>query len=428
MEKNQRLRILLTVLIFVGTLYRYWPLDYPLGPCGLGYESLNIGCSLASKASFSDPFSALHTGPSAHLAPLFPWMISLAIKRFGDEPASMNALQWMGTFIVAIQLGLWPWFSERLGMGFISGIVGAAAWLLVGFVLDPMWEAFYVALLILILVMCMHRILSERVSTLFVSLTSVLWGIIFLFSPIPIFVYAALTLWITCFKPIRRIQKLALILIPFAVIAPWLVRNFEVFHHFVFIRDNLGIELSITNNPCSTFSFKINRWTSCYNHPNENVAEAQKVLAAGEYEYNHAKLREALAWIKNNPGRFADLTKQRFLAFWFFSPNGHYFSGRQIPVGILIIWLVAPMSIGGVWLLFKRDRTSAGLCLVWLILFPPIYYFLAFFPRYRYPILWASFMPASFFLIEVAQGIWQRLRKSYGAPAASVQSSANLTV
>jgi hypothetical protein len=423
MEMNRRLRILLAALIFVGALYRYWPLDFPLGPCGIGYESLQIACSLAHKASFSDPFSVLQTGPSAHLAPLFPMMVSVLIKWLGDGPATMNAVQWMGTFVVAFQLSLWPWLAERLGMGFMGGVVGAAGWLLVGFIVLPMWEAAYVALLILILVVCMHRILTEQVSTAFVFLTGVLWGITFLFNPVPLLAYLVLTVWITCFRRIPRVQKLALIFIPFAVILPWVTRNYQVFHHFVPIRDNLGMELENSNNPCATFSFRNNRQADCYNHPNESVAEAEKVRVMGEYAYNQAKSREAQTWIRDNPGKFSDLTKQRLLAFWFYSPGGNYFAGRNIPASILIIWLTMPLSAGGLWLLFKRDRNAAGICLAWLVLFPPIYYFIEFVPRYRYPILWASFLPASFFLTEVAQGIWQRLRGSTAPPALVIRDS-----
>jgi hypothetical protein len=418
MEKNRRLRILIAALIFVGACYRYWPLDFPLGPCHIGYESLEVACSLAQNESFSDPFMFLKTGPTAHVAPLFPMMVSLLIKWLGDGPASMNAVQWVGTFVLAFQLALWPWFAEWLGMGFASGVVGASGWVLVGFVHDPMWESLYVALLILILMVCMRRILSEQVSTLFASLSGALWGILFLLNPVTLLPYLGFSTWIAFSRRIRRVQKLALIIIPFAIISPWIVRNYRVFHHFIFIRDNLGIELSITNNPCSTFSFHLNRWSSCYHHPNESVDEARKVLASGEYVYNQAKLQEASAWIGNNPGRFATLTWQRFLAFWFYTPGRNYLPGQHIPAGILIIWLAMPLSIAGLWMLFKTDRISAGLCLVWLILFPPIYYFLAFIPRYRYPILWASLMPASFFLCEVAQRIWQRARKSTVAPAA----------
>lgn len=422
MEKNPRLRFLVVGIIFVGALYRYWPIATALGSCGIGYESLQIACSLAHNSSFSDPFSVLPTGPSAHLAPLFPWLVSVLIRRFGEGSTALNALQWMGTLVIAVQLSLWPLVAESLGMGFVAGAIGAAGWLFARFIVLPMWEAAYVALLILILVICMQRILSRQVSTLFVLLAGALWGITFLLSPVPLLPFIALALWIACFGRIRRIQKLALIIVPFVVISPWLVRNYQVFHHFFFIRDNLGTELVNSNNPCATYSFNLNRAAKCYNHPNESLEEAQKVRSLGEYQYNDAKFQEAMAWIKNNPGRFADLTKQRFLAFWFYIPGGNYFAGRHIPAGILIVWLIAPLSIGGIWLLYKNDRNAAGLCLVWLVLFPPIYYFVAFVPRYRYPILWASFMPASFFLTEVFGRVWRGLRKSNATAAARDES------
>ena len=329
MEKNRRLRLLVVALIFVGAVFRYWPIATALGPCGIGYESLQIACSLAHKSSFSDPFSVLPTGPSAHLAPLFPWLVSVLIRWFGEGSTALNALQWMGTLVIAVQLSLWPLVAESLGMGFVAGAIGAAGWLLVRFIVLPMWEAAYVALLILILVICMQRILSRQVSTLFVLFTGALWGITFLLNPVPLLAFIALALWIACFGRIRRIQKLALIFVPFVVISPWLVRNYQVFHHFFFIRDNLGTELVNSNNPCATFSFNINRAVKCYNHPNENLIEARKILALGEYEYNQEKLQEVLAWIRNDPGKFTDLTKQRFLAFWFYSPSGNYFAGQR---------------------------------------------------------------------------------------------------
>jgi hypothetical protein len=150
MNKNHGLRMLLTALVFVTAFYRYRGVDIPLGPCSLRTESLAIGCSLASKGTFSDPFSTLPTGPTAHLAPLFPWMVSLVIRQLGDDPAATNILQSMGVFILAFQLSLWPWVSRRLGMGFASGIIAAALWLSVGFDLDSMWDAPYIPLLIVI--------------------------------------------------------------------------------------------------------------------------------------------------------------------------------------------------------------------------------------------------------------------------------------
>jgi len=327
----------------------------------------------------------------------------------------MDAVQWLGTFVIAFQLSLWPWAAERLGMGFASGMIGAAAWLLVGFTLLPMWEAPYVALLLLVLAVCMHRVLSEPVSNAFISLTGALWGIIFLLNPVALLAFGALLIWMICIRRIPVAQKLALVVVPLGMLSPWLIRNEQVFHHFVLIRDNLGMEIWNSNNPCAAFSFRNNRAAGCFRHPNESVPEAEKVRAMGEYAYNQAKLRESLDWIENNPGKFADLTKQRFLAFWLYTPGGSFFAGRPIPASIWIIWLIAPVSMAGLWLLFQSDRNSAGLCLVWLVLFPIIYYFIEFIPRYRLPILWASLLPASFYLSQSAQRVWRRLRRSYAA-------------
>jgi hypothetical protein len=428
MNKNQRLQILLTALVFVVAFYRYRPEDAPMAPCGLGFEPLTLGCSIASTGTFSSPFAVLPTGPTAHLAPLFPWMVSMVVKRFGNEPAAMITLEWMAAFALAFQISLWPWIASLLGMGFASGFIAAALWLPVGFVLDPEWEASYVALLILILLACMYRVLKEQVSTAFVSLSSMLWGILFLLNPVPLLSWLAITTWVVIARPIRRVQKLALILIPLAVISPWLARNYKVFHHFILIRDNLGVELSISNRPCSSFSFNVSRSINCYNHPNVSLDEARKVVAAGEYEYNREYLRNAVSWIKSNPGRFAILTKQRFLAYWFFSPRGIFFDGRHLPLGILILWGVTPLSLVGLWMLLREDPTAAGLCLIWMLLFPPIHYITLFTPRYRFPLLWVSFIPASYVLSEAAQNIWGRLRKTYGTPEEPAQSPAKLIV
>lgn len=410
-ESNWRLRVCLAVLIFAAAMYRYWPMPAAIGPCGTGYESLELACSLVHKGAFADPFTPLPTGPSAHVAPLFPALVAGLMKWFGDGPAASNAVQWLAALTIALQLSLWPWAARRLGMGFVSGAIGAAGWLAVGFILLPMWESPQVGLLVLLLAVCVHRILREKVSTGFVILTGALWGVTLLFNPAPLITGAALTVWALSIPRIPRMQKLALIAVLLAIVSPWLVRNYQVFHHPIFVRDNLGTELWSSNNPCATFSFRENRTANCFRHPNESASEAAQVRAMGEYEYNREKLREALAWMKNNRAKFADLTKQRFLAFWFYTPGGNYFAGRHIPPSIWIIWLAFPLSVAGLWLLFRRDRASAWICLAWLALFPPIYYFVEFIPRYRYPILWATFLPASFALQQAAEAAWRRFRK-----------------
>jgi hypothetical protein len=204
-------------------------------------------------------------------------------------------------------------------------------------------------------------------------------------------------------------HKLALLVIPFVVVTPWMVRNYRVFHHFVFMRDNLGLELAVSNNSCSDFRLAANVVGACFasNHPNEGVAEAQRVRDLGEYEYNQVRMREASAWIKAHPEPFFILTERRFVSFWFPSPSGNPFEARGTPYGVLVLWFATFASIPGLWWMWKRNRNAAGVILLWLLCFPPIYYVIQYDVRYRCPILWATFLPAGFLIVQLSKNMWK---------------------
>jgi len=397
----------LAIGIFAIALHRYHPVPVRTGACGTGYEGLELGCSLALKGTFSDPFLAMPTGPSAHLAPLFPATFAIVIRAVGTGPEAILVLQWIAALALAIQLALWPFAAKRLGMGFAAGALGAAAWLLIRYTLYPMWEAVYVAALTLLIACLVCHILTERFSPLHVVITGLVCGVALLFNPVTLIVFAALGVLVGFSARIPRVVKLLLFAVPVLMISPWLVRNFGTFHHFVPIRDNFGLELSIGNNPCSTFWFLANEARNCYDHPNTNRAEAMQVRTLGEYEYNQHKLREALRWIRDNPRHFVGLTVRRFAAFWLPSTTGNPFAERNVPPKLMLTWVLVLMGIPGMWLLWRRSRISAGICLLWLVFFPPVYYFIQFDARYRFPIIWAIFLPACFLVTEVVGEIWK---------------------
>jgi hypothetical protein len=401
------------VAIFIATLHRYWPVPSEIPPCGIkiGFETLQLACSLAQKGSFSDPFMAMPTGLSAHVAPAFPFLVSLLIRVFGNTTAAIVALQWMAVLALAIQLTFWPLTTRQLGMGVATGVMAAAVWLTVRFTLFPMWEALYLELFSVVISFCMYRIVTGQASWWFVLLTAAAWGVTLLFNPVPFFVLVAFLVWTLFFTKLSRPQALMLVLIPCLIILPWLVRNAYVFRHFVLIRDNLGLELAIGNNPCAKFWFRANRFTSCYSHPNESIEEAEKVRRLGEYQYNKLKQREAMSWIRSSPREFLELTERRFLAFWLPTPTGNPFSDQQVPTTLRMFWVLTLLSIAGLWLLYRQDPIAAGVCLAWLTFFPPVYYFIQFDVRYRYPILWATFFPGCFFVVEIVRGIGQAFRK-----------------
>ena len=72
-ESQRRIRILLFLTPFCLGIYQW----YRLPPLGNGYEPVDVARSLVEHGTFADPFGNVVTGPSAHLAPAFPFSSGL---------------------------------------------------------------------------------------------------------------------------------------------------------------------------------------------------------------------------------------------------------------------------------------------------------------------------------------------------------------
>lgn len=408
--------IVAIIIMIFATFWRYYEpsTQQPGTLCGTGFESLELACSLARTGSFSDPFKTLPTGPSAHLAPLFPAYLALLYK-IGGVNGYDAAQDWSAIAMVAILLAALPILSRRFGLGLAPGLVSGVTILMAKLNTFPMWETFYLAVLTIILSSLMFDILSGRAPQTKVILTGILWGVCLWMATVPVLILLAWIAWVFVRTRIPRQHKLLLLFLPFLIISPWLIRNFKVFHHFVFMRDNLGLELAVSNNPCATFWLEINKSNGCFeiNHPNSSLDQAQRVRKLGEYDYNQLRLHEAIDWIRANPGTFGDLTWLRFVAFWFPSPTGHPMSDRGIPFEVLVVWLMTLLSIGGLWLVWRRNAVAAGVLMLWLTLFPLIYYIVQFDSRYRFPILWVNFLLGGVLITEIAKQLWRASLKIF---------------
>src|SRR5208283_1543081 len=162
-------------------------------------------------------------------------------------------------------------------------------------------------------------------------------------------------------------------------IMPWLVRNYEVFGGFVFLRDNFGNELRIGNNPLAEGQYVL-----AY-HPSNNAILYAKYKRLGEPAFCSEQGRLAREWIAQHPGRFVVISLRRVYFFW----NG-------IPRLSRIQWLAETknthfllVSVLGVWglLLALKRRVHGVLLFASLLAFYPLVYYICFpEPRYRHPI------------------------------------------
>ena len=374
-----------------------------------GFETLRIAESLATHRVFSDPFQPLPTGPSAHVAPLFPAYLAGFLLWFGQSDAAGSAIVWSSVIMLALQLMLFPFLAKRLKLGFWTGVLAAVAWISAG--IPPIFfhESTLAALLVVASAFLMQPALLGELTKKSVVLTGILWGALLLVQPVCVLILAA---WLPLSRCSRG-QKIALAALPLLMVTPWLLRNWIVFHRPVFIRDDLGIELAVSNNDCAQATFELNDQFGCYEsmHPTMSYDEALKVRIMGEVEYNRAKLKEATNWIFGHPKEFLLLSAQRFRAFWLPYRGLNPANGRIWRPMVLHVFTL--LSIPGILLMRKHSPSAACILLLWALLFPLIYYVIQFMNRYRYPIFWVTFLAGSYFITEVARRVsrvWQASR------------------
>ena len=89
------------------------------------------------------------------------------------------------------------------------------------------------------------------------------------------------------------------------VVTPWLVRNYVVFGKFVFVRDNLPLEMHTANNDQST-----GLWTRS-EHPGNDPEAMRRFQELGEIRFMEEKQQQFREFVREHPGQFLRFTLDR---------------------------------------------------------------------------------------------------------------------
>jgi hypothetical protein len=179
-----------------------------------------------------------------------------------------------------------------------------------------------------------------------------------------------------------------------AICAPWMLRNWIELGRPYFIRDNLGLELYISNQDRASAEFVTN-WPLWHVHPNQNREEAKVVAAMGEGPYNQMRFRDAFDWIRTHPKQFLKLSAWRVWYYWFPSPREGW--------PAYLYWILSGFGLWGLWI-SRQNRWALSLALsgaVYSLTFTVISTHL----RYRFPSLWISALLAGCGAIEIANRV-----------------------
>lgn len=303
----------LAIVFAVGNYHR--PIVWENGSIA---AHLYYGLGFVSGFSFPDE-------PTAWQAPGYPYLLALVWKLFGFQSASgyllISLLQ-----VIAVSSVVFPvvwltrrWFDENTSI--VAGIVTLLMPLLAWYATRIHHTAF---------VMAIHPWLvwgwvtaADRKSWQIAVLTGFLTGVAALFQPVLLPAFGAISAFLLVRSAILHDWNASACIIvggclTLLILVPWTIRNYEVFHQFVVVKDSFGKEFWAGNNPHAT--------GTAYSEQGIDLGIA---FPAKAYEFKgnmpeiyvmDALKKEALDYIAQEPGAFVKRTFKKLLWYWTITP------------------------------------------------------------------------------------------------------------
>lgn len=372
--------VLRLAYILIAHTYRFKP---DQNDFSFGYEMGRIGRAITMGRGFADPFGP-ETGPTAWEPPLYPYLIAAVFKLTGIYTrlsalvlltinSIFSALTCIPIFLIARKC-----FNQRVA------VWSAWAWALFPTVMywcvRWVWETSLAALLLALIFWLALKLEELNGLAPWIGF-GLLWGVAALTNASLLSFLPASGLWVWYRRWKQGKPSVAGVVLAavffVATIAPWLVRNYETFGKFIFIRSNFGAELRLGNGPGADGT-----WMS-YLHPTQSPFALQQYQQMGEMAYVAERKREAMEFIREDYARFAWISFKRFVYYWAGRPRSSLTSGLVDNSAFLASSILAFWGLGRA---LRKCQHGTWLFL-WLILcYPAIYYFVYPHSRYRHPI------------------------------------------
>jgi 4-amino-4-deoxy-L-arabinose transferase-like glycosyltransferase len=339
---------------------------------------------------------------------------------FGD---STNAAALVMLAINCLTSSLTCWAMYRLGERTFGGRVGVVAgWLWavfpvsIYFAVTKMGEASLSPLLMTLAVLIGVELESSATPGRWAAL-GIVWGAIALVNPalLAVLTFQAILLAVHLRRRGNRwIGKAALAAILFvAIVAPWSVRNYEVFGRWIPFRSGFALELRMGNGPET--GVRDRQWL----HPVRATEEQEKLARMGEAAYMDSVRGDTMLFIREHPGTYATQTARRILYTWtgIWSLRPSYLSAHPEDLyDIAPYTLLTVMALWGLRLAFRAGNSFAPMYAAVLLAAPAAYYITHVQPRYRHPL-------DPFLLILAVYAWMQHARRRRQAPGEISQTA-----
>ena len=373
--------VLRLLVITAGHTYRITPRRDHFQ---FGWETGRIARSIALGQGFASP-TDLATGPTAWTAPVYPYVLGQVFKIFGIYT---NLSAWVILAFNSIFAALTCWTLYRIAERvFGSSIARGTAWTwavfpyVIYWPVRVVWDVSLSTFLLSLALLLAIRI-RENAATREWIVCGLLWGLIALTNTALLILLPFMLAW-TCY-PLRRNAVAGAILCLFILtlgVTPWTLRNYRVFGRFIFIRDNLPLELHEANNESSSAL-----WTRT-EHPGNDPVAMKRFQDLGEIRYMDETKHEFLGFVREHPGKFVVFTVERVGYFWAAPRQATIVAGYDLWVARHVQFLLAAgFAFGGLALVFVRKNPYRWLLAPFLLVYPLPYYLVNPFPRYKHPV------------------------------------------
>ena len=391
--------LLQTAMIGVFHQYRTRPGEDHFA---FGWEMGRVARSITLGQGFSNPYGG-NTGPTAWEPPLYPYLMAGVFKLFGIYTygsawalltinSLFSALTTVPIFLIARRT-----FGDRV-----------AQWSAYGWALNPyiwywsihwIWDTTFTPL-ILSLIFLAALVLQDWQGFRGWILFALLFGIGALANPSMLAFLPFCGLWIWRQRSKNGLPSVAGIvlssLIFFCVLSPWIIRNYEVFGRFVFLRDDFGLQFRLGNSKGAEGMLM------AYLQPNLNKLEWEKFQSLGEIAYSDECKRIAFDWVREDPLRFAAVSCKRFFYYWNGVPKpSDSRSAWDFRNSLFLAWSV--LAIWGAGRAIRHRVNGAWLFAGLLLTYPTTYYFVFPHARYRHPIEPELVILAAFLLLQTGK-------------------------
>jgi 4-amino-4-deoxy-L-arabinose transferase-like glycosyltransferase len=375
-------------LVVVGFVYQHF-LVPDRDHWEFGYEMGKIAYSIASGHGFSHPYW-VETGPTAMITPVFPYLMSCAFLLFGaySKAAALAVLSFNSLISALICIPVF--FLARNSFGRRTAIAAAWVWAFfpyaVYFSASSMWYHSLVALILAVLLLIASH-LETRTRLWMWAGFGFLWGFAALTTPVVLAVLPFLGAWL-CYRLSRngknwRMPALTGTFVLLATVAPWMVRNYRVFHHPVFLKDNFWMEVCIGNLGNAS------HWWNDAVHPAGNSQEMADFRQLGELGYMLRERRQGLAFIQSHPGIYLWRSFRRVTYMWtgFWSLDKKYLHREPFDlVNIFFCTTFTVLALRGLLQAWHSSWSAMMPYVLTLLAFPVAYYLTHSEISYRQPI------------------------------------------